>query len=122
MDKVHGNMIFDAFHPMFLTPVAIVGAFVILGVGFALGRYFAARPFRHQIRDFAASETLGAMLNADERRLAALAYKDSDAAEREMDHFAYAIPNVLTPFVGSGPRRGQNENAFINAMQFRSKS
>ncbi len=114
-------MISDPLQPSFLVPVAILAAFVVLGIGFFLGRYFAARPFRHQIEDFAASETLGQMLNSDERRLAALAFKESDAAAREMSHFSYSVPNVLTPFVGSGPRPGQNKNASINTMQFRSK-
>ena len=110
----------DPLHSSFFVPLAILGAFIVLAIGFAVGRYFAARPFRQQIEAFMASETLGAMLSAEEWRVYALAYKDSDAAAREMAHFSYAVPNVLTPFVGSGPRPGQNENAFINAMQFRS--
>ena len=75
---------------------------------------------RRLISDYAKSETLGRLVAKDERASYALAYDDPASAEREMDHFTYAVPSVLTPFVGSGPEPGQHDNATINSMQFRS--
>ncbi|MEO6506671.1 MAG: hypothetical protein ABIO87_02715 [Chthoniobacterales bacterium] len=108
------------FGSLFSTAV-LVAALLGLAIGFLLGRYLAARPFRHQVRDYGASETLGAMLNPDERALAALAFKDQATAVGNMSQYSYAVPNVPTPFLGSGPRPGQNNNAWINQMQFRSE-
>lgn len=104
-----------------LSTTVLVAALVGLAIGLLLGRYLAARPFRHQVRDYGASETLGAMLNPDEQAQAALAFKDQAAAASNMSQYSYAVPNVPTPFLGSGPRPGQNDNAWINQMQFRSQ-
>ncbi len=102
-------------------PSTVLAVVIGLAVGMFLGRYLATRAFRHQIRDYAASETLGAILSPEEQKRAALAFKDSAAAAAGMNKFSYAVPNVPTPFVGSGPRPGQNENAWINQMQFRAR-
>jgi hypothetical protein len=37
-----------------------------------------------------------------------------------MDSYSWSVPNVLTPFVGTGPEPGKHGNAYINSMQFRS--
>lgn len=113
-------MVSGALPALFLTPAVVIAALLGLGIGVLLGRYLAGQPFRHQVRDYAVSETLGAMLSAEERGRAALAFKDSAAAASDMTRFSYAVANVPTPFVGSGPRPGQNDNAWINPMQFRS--
>jgi lysophospholipase L1-like esterase len=108
------------FSDVLSLPIALTGIFAALGFGIWLGRYLAARPFRHLIRDYSASETLGAMLQKGEQEKAALAFKDSATAAAEMTQYSYAVPNVMTPFVGCGPLPGQSGNAFINPMQFRS--
>ena len=95
-------------------------ALLIFGFGFAAGRYQATMNLRRLISDYAKSETLGHVVPKDEKASYALAYDDPASAEREMDHFTYAVPSVLTPFVGSGPEPGQHDNATINSMQFRS--
>lgn len=105
---------------MFLAVLPSVLALVIFGLGFATGRYQAGRSIRRQIAASAASTTLGQMLGEAEKDSYASAYENPQLAAREMDHFSYAVPNVLTPFVGSGPEPGQHDNAFINSMQFRS--
>lgn len=105
---------------IFLAALPSVFALLIFGFGFAVGRYQVARSIRRQISDSRQSETLGQMLRADEKSSYALAYEDPAAAAREMDHYSYAVPNVLTPFVGTGPEPGQHDNAFINSSQFRS--
>lgn len=103
-----------------LASLPSVFALVIFGFGFAAGRYQVARSLRRPIVDFAKSDTLGHLVAKDEKASYASAYEDPAAAAREMDRFSYAVPSVLTPFVGSGPEPGQHDNAFINSMQFRS--
>ena len=105
---------------IFLAALPSVFALVIFGFGFAVGRYQVARSLRRQIADSVRSDTLGHMLGEDEKGSYSLAYENPAAAARKMDHFSYAIPNVLTPFLGSGPEPGWHDNAFINSMQFRS--
>ena len=87
--------------------------------GFFLGRYSVTRFFRRKLSEFAASETLGTLLTAEQKEAGACVYKDPTTALHSMNNFSYAVPNVPTPFVGSAPRPGQNDNAYVNAMQFR---
>lgn len=103
-----------------LASLPSVFALIIFGFGFATGRYQAARSLRRQIMDFSRSETLGGIIPKEEIAEYASAYEDPASAAREINHFSYAVPNVFTPFVGSGPEPGQHDNAFINSMQFRS--
>jgi hypothetical protein len=105
---------------IFLAALPSVFALLIFGFGFAAGRYQVGRSLRRQIMDYARSETLGHMVPKEERASYALAYEKPASAALEMDNFSYAVPSVLTPFVGSGPEPGQHDNAFINSMQFRS--
>jgi hypothetical protein len=105
---------------MFLAALPSVFALAIFGFGFAAGRYQVARTLRRQIVDSTRSDTLGHMLAEDEKGTYALAYENPATAAREMDQFSYAVPDVLTPFLGSGPEPGSHDNAFINSMQFRS--
>jgi lysophospholipase L1-like esterase len=95
-------------------------ALLIFGFGFFAGRYQVTRALRRQIQDYRKSETLGRIVPKGEKHEYALAYDDPASAERGMDRFSYAVPSVLTPFVGSGPEPGQHDNATINSMQFRS--
>ncbi len=105
---------------IFLAVLPSIFALLIFGLGFATGRYQAGRTLRRQITDYAKSETLGQIVAPNEKSNYALAYEDPASAAKEMDHFSYAVPSVLTPFVGNGPAPGQHDNAFINSMQFRS--
>lgn len=103
-----------------LSSLPSVFALLIFVLGFAAGRYQASRSFRRQIKDFAGSETLGGLVGKDDVAGFASAYEDPAGAARELNDFSYAVPNVLTPFVGGAPEPGQHGNAFINSMQFRS--
>ena len=105
---------------MLLAILPSVFALLIFAFGFVVGRYQVTRTLRRQITDSLGSDTLGRMLAKNEKGAYALAYEDPAAAEREMDHYTYSIPNVLSPFVGTGPEPGQHQNASINSMQFRS--
>jgi hypothetical protein len=37
-----------------------------------------------------------------------------------MDNYSWCVPNILTPYVGTGPEPGKHDNAYINSRQFRS--
>ena len=100
--------------------VAISGAVIVFVIGFAAGRFHTRRAFRHEFQDVRESETLGAMLNAQDKAKYALAYNDPTSAALKMDEIAYSVPNVLTPFVVTGPKPGLSGNAHVNSMQFRS--
>jgi len=101
-----------------LVPTII--AVLVFALGVFAGRYITISPLKKQIVNYSKSETLGRMLpSQEERKRRALAFYDSEAAMQEMDNFSWAVPNVLTPFVGNGPRPGKNDNALINSMQFR---
>lgn len=96
-------------------------AVVVFGLGILAGRYLTLLPFRQQIEAFAKSYTLGHMLTSQEDRQArAQAYYDPQTAQKNMDTFSWAVPNVLTPFVGNGAQPGKNDNAVIDSWQFRS--
>jgi hypothetical protein len=103
-----------------LAALPSVAALTIFGLGFAAGRYQIGRSLQRQIAAFARSDTLGHLVAQEDKAGYASAYEDPASALREMDNFSYAVPSVLTPFVGNGPEPGQHANALINSMQFRS--
>jgi hypothetical protein len=107
---------------IFLATLPSMAALVIFGIGFAAGRYQVGRSLQRQMLAFAQSDTLGHLIAKEDRAAYASAYEDPGFALREMDNFSYAVPSVLTPFVGSGPEPGSHANALINSMQFRSSN
>lgn len=103
-----------------LLPVlVIVGAG---GLGFLLGRYSLTNPIANEIRTIARAFTLGNLLDADEKAELSGVYLEDDLASAALDEISWAIPNVPTPFVGSGPMPGEYGNSTINTMQFRSRT
>ena len=119
-DRAMSSLAEMTLRRMFLAILPSVFALVIFAFGFVIGRYQVTRTLRRQIADSLGSETMGRMLAENDKGTYALAYEAPAAAARQMDRYSYSIPNVLTPFVGTGPEPGQHENAFINSMQFRS--
>jgi hypothetical protein len=109
----------DHHASLLLVAAWICGAAIGFLIGFAAGRFHFARAFRHEVLDMAETETLGTMLTEGQKADYALAYKEPAAVARQMNDITYAVPNVLTPFVGTGPKPGRNGNAVVNAMQFR---
>lgn len=63
---------------------------------------------------------MGGFIPAEEWPDLARAYHEPEAVLEAMEGFTWAVPNVPTPFVGSGPRPGTSGNATINRRQFRS--
>src|SRR5262245_16339154 len=99
----------------------LVVALLSAASGFLAGRFWLKRLFRRSVSELSATETLGTTLDREQRQACAQAYKNPAAALAAMDRFSYAVPNVPTPFVGSAPKPGQNDNAYVNAMQFRNR-
>jgi hypothetical protein len=79
----------------------------------------SAGTVRELIKAYRQNETLGLLVAPRNRRGTSRAYYDSGSALEKLDRIVFAIPNVPTPFVGSGPRPGVSNNARINALQFR---
>ena len=105
-----------------LTTVApSIIALLLVGAGFLTCRYLTIKVFDHEIDSDAQAYTLGRLLKdqPEQRTAVAAAYYDSEQALARLDTFAWAVPNIPTPFVGSAPAPGQQGNAHINAMQFR---
>lgn len=100
-----------------LVPSVII--FFLFGLGFLVGYQVALRPLRKAMRSSDAAASLGNLLESDRREAAAAAYHSPQEALAYFDRICWGVPNVLTPFVGSGPWPGKNENAFINRLQFR---
>ncbi len=98
-----------------LVPAIIVIIFIC--IGFFIGRFSVSLKFKTYIRHFSKSEVLGRLLDKDEKKLVAEAYKN--VAPADLDNFSYAIPNVPTPFVGNAPKPGKHNSANVNSMQFR---
>jgi hypothetical protein len=109
-----------AAHKFLLAVLPSVSALVIFFIGFALGRYYTTRPLQRQIIAFSRNETLGQVVPRAQFSDLASAYENKAAAATDIDRYSYSVPNVMTPFVGSGPKPGRSSNVFINSMQFRS--
>jgi lysophospholipase L1-like esterase len=103
----------------YLALLLLIVELLSAAAGFLAGRFSVKRLFRRLVSEFSATQTLGTMLDAAQREACAQAYNDPAAALAAMDSFSYAVPNVPTPFVGSAPQPGQNDNAYVNVMQFR---
>jgi hypothetical protein len=122
--------------PIFKKSLYITIPFLVFIIPFLLGIAFVVVPFKLKIHSFSAGETLGMAIadyktffnnkigrtkSLDElKKSFALCYYDPSKAINEMDSYSWCVPNVLTPFVGTGPEPGKHDNAFINSMQFRS--
>lgn len=100
-----------------LIPAAITS--VLLTLGGVGGYYIAIGQIRSRIQAHSANETLGALLNAEQKTVTARAYYNGQSGAIDMDAYSWVPPNVPTPFVGHGLRPGKSANAWINTMQFR---
>ena len=121
--------------PILKKSLYITIPFLVFIIPFLLGIAFVVVPFKLKIHSFSAGETLGmAIANyktffnnkfrtkslGQLKKSFALCYYDPSKAINEMDSYSWCVPNILTPFVGTGPEPGKHDNAYINSMQFRS--
>lgn len=95
---------------------------VMVGIGFAVGRYTVIRAFDRQIQSASKAFTLGRLLNEKQKRAIVHAYHDGDSVFHKLDDISWAVPNTPTPFVGNAPTPGVHGVAHINSMQFRAES
>ena len=98
-------------------PSIIVVTFV--GLGYLLGRYTIKRQFNELIKADSRAYYLGNLLQGDQKNTTARAYHDADNFLEVVDDISWAVPNILTPFVGGAPMPGWHGVAHINSMQFR---
>lgn len=103
--------------PLLAASVVLAGAVGGLA-GFMLGRSATMGELRVLIERSTRASTLG-QLAGDERAEFARAFHDPERAAREMDAYAWQVPNVPTPFVGSMPSPGTHGSATIGTDQFR---
>ena len=90
-----------------------------LGVGGGIGYYWIAKAFRRQIIVYSQAETLGKLLNREQKKAISHAYHKKTEVIKDIDNYSWSVPIVISPFVGHGCRPGQHNNAYINSMQFR---
>ena len=113
-------MLTKRFKLSLIITVIVIG---LVALGGIIGYGVAVQPLRMEIVGYSRGETLGGVLKAllryEEKEQFAKAYHDGTTLMTDMDDFSWAVPNVLTPFVGTGPRPGKNNNAYVNSMQFR---
>lgn len=100
-----------------LAPSLFFALALLLGVAFGtqLDRHLLSR----RIAAHADVSTLGQVIERLDPRDFAQAYYDPEAALAEMREYAWVVPQVPTPGVGSAPAPGRHANATINEQQFR---
>jgi len=124
--------------PILKKSLYIIIPFLVFIIPFLLGIALVVLPFKLKIHSFSAGETLGMAIskinykNLFNNKISrtksidklkesfALCYYNPSKTIKEMDNYSWCVPNVLTPFVGTGPEPGKHDNAYINSMQFRS--
>jgi hypothetical protein len=124
--------------PILKKSLYIIIPFLVFIIPFLLGVTLVILPFKFIIYSFSTAETLGMAItgnsyenflnniigktkNIDKlKKSCALCYYNPSKAINEMDNYSWCVPNILTPFVGTGPEPGKHANAYINSRQFRS--
>lgn len=94
---------------------------VLVGLGFATGRYTTISKFEAQVDGNGRAFFLGGLLNDKKQLEVTRAYHDSDSILDQLNDISWSVPNMPTPFVGNAPTPGQHGVAYINSMQFRAK-
>ena len=108
-----------------LYSIIIIGALCLpAGLGFWAGQYALIKRFDTLISTVEQSESLAGVLSqtplAPEQRAQYVSvYSDSEAVRQNAADISWAVENIPTPFVGSAPWPGQQQNSVINSLQFR---
>ena len=93
---------------------------ILLGTGILIGSFLELRSLRGFADEAWRREVMGGFIPSEEWPDLAQAYHEPEAVLETIEGFTWAVPNVPTPFVGSGPRPGTSGNSTINLRQFRS--
>lgn len=88
-----------------------------------LGYAYAVYPIWHHVEQVRKTATLGGFIPSAEmlRPMLDSYYPDSGLDVTAFDNVIWAVPTVMTPFVGYAPAPGQQHNAYIDAHQFRGR-
>ncbi|MDP2105839.1 MAG: hypothetical protein Q8J76_07580, partial [Desulfobulbaceae bacterium] len=121
-EKNNPQMLFSRNHlksigAMFIISLTVL---VLLGLGFIGGRYATIAPLSKQITVLQKKQTLGNHLTEDEKKDVIQAYYQEGQNANALDNYSWMPLCLLTPFLGDAPAPGQQNNAQINSMQFRS--
>lgn len=92
-----------------------------LAAGIWIGHSLANKSYRRYFEEELRAQTLGSILEDDVKSGVSRVYSDSAQALGNFDGYSWSVPNVPTPFLGTGPRPGVSGNAEINSLQFRSR-
>lgn len=92
----------------------------LLALGAWIGFTLRDRALRDQFARVEQAETLSGVLHEPgQAEEVASVYLDPRTALDRLSGISWAVPNVPTPFVGSGPSPGVHDSAAINSLQFR---
>ena len=104
---------------IFTSAIITSAVLAILALGFRGGRYATMGPINKLIVALEKGQTLGLQLNEEEKSEALQAFYPESQDLKALDDYSWSPLCLLTPFVGSAPAPGQQNNAKINSMQFR---
>jgi hypothetical protein len=94
---------------------------ILITVGVIFGHFFSIWHFRSKINRYSQAEVLGKMLDAEQESDVSKAYHNGTQVLEIINNISWAVPTVITPFVGYGCKPGTHNNAKINSLQFRSE-
>ena len=88
-----------------------------------LGYAYAVYPIWYHVAKVRKTATLGGFLPSDKMLESMLGayYEDNGLTVRALDDVSWAVPTVMTPFVGFAPEPGEQHNAYISPYQFRGR-
>ncbi|MCP4155199.1 MAG: hypothetical protein GY757_46165 [bacterium] len=104
---------------------------VLVGLGVITGYYIASRPFKklvvhydkfHTVGSLYSSRDVSGSLTDIQRDDFYKVYSEKEKIKEKAHQITWVVPNILTPFLGTGPRPGNHHNTHITPMQFRAAS
>ena len=105
---------------MKFTLIFLIITCFLLGAGAGIGYYWAINKFRSSIISNSHAETLGNLLDKTRKIAISQSYYNPAQVENDINNYSWAVPTVISPFVGHAPEPGKHGNAEVNSKQFRS--
>jgi hypothetical protein len=99
--------------------IAVAATASLIGVGYALGRRQASRPFAALFAGHETARTLAQLVPPEQRAVVAQAYLDPDAALAHFDEIPWTPRYAAAPFLGFAPAPGGQPGATIDALSMR---
>lgn len=107
--------------PVIICVIAAALAGICLTAGFVVGRYAAQRNFAKILDERSKSTTLAPVAESSACGELAVAYLRPSEFRNNARNISWNVPMVAAPFVGSVPRPGRSNTAYVNSMQFRNR-